>query len=79
MLAKSTRGGNATAIYIRGGSRIFLGGGAPLRNGVTNINKPVVLESHRSPRGGGGGGGCAHPLHPPPRSAPVYEYAMNIR
>ena len=27
---------------------------------------PVVLEKRRSSRGGGG----AHPLHPPPRSAP---------
>ena len=38
---------------------IFLGGGAPLRNGVTNSNKPrffcripVVLESRRSSQGG---------------------------
>ena len=38
---------------------IFLGGGAPLRNGVTNTNKPhffcripVVLESRRSYQGG---------------------------
>ena len=29
---------------------------------------PVVLESHRLSRGGGG---VAHPLHPPPRSAPA--------
>ena len=59
-------------------------GAAPgffLRRGCTrlllyfNTNKPhsfffgripVVLENRRSSRGGGG----AHPLHPPPRSAP---------
>ena len=29
---------------------------------------PVVLENHRSSQGGGG----AHPLHPPPRSAPAF-------
>ena len=56
----------------RDGSRIFFRRGAPLRNGVTDwwtpINHiflgriPVVLESLR--------GGGAHPLHPPPRSAP---------
>ena len=53
----------ATALQVgdtatRGESRIFLGGGAPLRNGVTNTNKPhffcrisVVLESLRSSQG----------------------------
>ena len=58
----------------RGGSRIFF------RRGCTrlfNTNKPhsfvfcriqVVLENRKSSRGGGGGA----PLHPPPRSAPVY-------
>ena len=48
----------------------FLGGGAPLRNGVTDVimgggggrQIPVVLESRRSSQGGGG----AHPLHPTP-------------
>ena len=41
-----------------------------------NVNKPlffrripVVLESRKSSQGGGGGE-VAHPLHPPPRSAP---------
>ena len=50
----------------------FLGGGAPQRNGVTDgvfFRIPVVLESHWSSQEGGGGG--AHPLHPPPRSAPA--------
>ena len=47
----------------------FLGGGAPVRNGVTDIfcRIPVVLESRRSSQGG------AHPLHPPPRSAPAVQ------
>ena len=33
--------------YIRGGSRIFLGGGAPLRNGVTNTNKPHLFAEYQ--------------------------------
>ena len=53
----------------------FLGGGALVsRSTSTPINHimffcgiPVVLENRRSSRGRGG----AHPLHPPPRSAPV--------
>ena len=31
---------------------------------------PVVLENRRSSQRGGG----AHPLHPPPRSAPVFPH-----
>ena len=65
----------------RGGSRIFF------RRGCTRLllyfktNKPhsfffcripVVLENCRSSRGGGG----AHPLHPPPRSAPATKNAI---
>ena len=53
----------------------FLGGGALVSCSTsTTINHivfffgriPVVLENPRSSQGGGG----AHPLHPPPRSAP---------
>ena len=53
----------------------FLGGGAPVSCSTsTPINHivfflrriPVVLENRRPSEGGGG----AHPLHPPPRSAP---------
>ena len=52
----------------------FLGGGAlvscststPINHIVFFCRIPVVLENRRSSRGGGG----AHPLHPPPRSAP---------
>ena len=50
---------------------LFLGGGAPLRNGVTNTNKPyffcripVVLESCRSSQGGVRTP-CTLPLDPP--------------
>ena len=57
--------------HHRGGSRIFLGGGAPLRNCVTNTNKPifffripVVLESRRSSQGGVRTP-CTLPLDPP--------------
>ena len=57
----------------------FLGGGVlvscststPIKHIVFFFCRiPVVLENRRSSRGGGGGDG-AHPLHPPPRSAPV--------
>ena len=54
-------------------SGFFLGGGAQLRNGVTdcwhkqilkaNTRIPVVLESHRSSQGGGRG--CALQIHNP--------------
>ena len=61
----------------RGGSRIFFRRGCSRLLLYFNTNKPhsfffcrlpVVLENRRSSRGGGGGG--AHPVHPPPRSAP---------
>ena len=53
----------------------FLGGGAlvscptstPINHIVFFCRIPVVLENRRSSQGGGRG---AHPLHPPPRSAP---------
>ena len=60
----------------RGGSRIFFRRGCTRLLLYFNTNKPhsfffrripAVLENHRSSQGGGGG---AHPLHPPPRSAP---------
>ena len=43
-------------------SGFFLGGGAPLRNGVniSCIRKPQVISGRE---------GGAHPLYPPPRSA----------
>ena len=62
---------------IRWGSRIFFRTGCTLLLLYFNINKPyssffcriaVVLENRRSSQGEGGGG--AHPLNPPPRSAP---------
>ena len=60
---------------IRGGSRIFFRRGYTRLLIYFNTNKPhsfffcripVVLENRKSSQGGGG----AHPLHPPPRSAP---------
>ena len=55
----------------------FLGGGALVSCSTsTSINNivffgriPFVLENRRSSQGGGG----VHPLHPPPRSAPVLD------
>ena len=58
----------APSARIRGGSRIFLRRGAPVRNGVTDFwgRIPVVLESRRSSwRGGGVRTACTLPLDPP--------------
>ena len=60
----------------RGGSRIFLSPrGAPLRNDVTDGEGKKIFKANtyirtRTLHLSGGGGGGAHPLHPPPRSAP---------
>ena len=62
--------------YPRGGSRIFLGGGAivscsnstPINHIVFFCRIPVVLENRRSSQGGGGGVvriPCTLPLDPP--------------
>ena len=62
--------------YPRGGSRIFLGGGAlvscsnstPINHIVFFCRIPVVLENRRSSQGGGGGvvrTSCTLPLDPP--------------
>ena len=54
----------------------FLGGDAPLRNGVTDWSrKPILIQNTsciRKPQviSGGGCGLGAQPLHSPPRSAP---------
>ena len=61
------------ALHNRGGSRIFFRRGCTRLLLYFNTNKPhsfffcripVVLENRRSSQG------AAHPLHPPPRSAP---------
>ena len=65
-------------VSTRGGSRIFLGGGAfvscststPITHIVFFCRIPVVLENRTSSQGGRGG---AHSLLPPPRSAPDYS------
>ena len=68
-------------IILRGGSRIFLEGGAlfscstwtPIKHiafffqNTSSIRKPQIIL---------GGGGGAHPLHPPPRSAPDSEQIL---
>ena len=63
----------------RGGSRIFLGGDAPLRNDVTNgevkkIKSEYVYTKKKASSQQGGWRGV-HPLHPPPRYA--YGYGIN--
>ena len=63
----------------RGGSRIFLRRGAPLRNDVTDLevkkfkSKHVYTKTKTSSQGG------AHPLHPSPRSAPERREREKIR
>ena len=69
---------NGIYVSFRGGSRIFFRRGCTRLLLYFNTNKshriPVVLENRRSSRGGGGG---AHPLYPPPRSAPEFTIRTN--
>ena len=51
---------------------LFLGGGVPLRNGITDWWPDINTSCIRKPQVIPGGGG-AQPLHPPPRFAPVYK------
>ena len=75
-------------VYVikrRGGSRIFFRRGCTRLLLYFNTNKPhsffcripVVLEKARLSQGEGGGG--AHPLHPPPRSAPETKQPIDLR
>ena len=50
----------------------FLGGGAPLRNDITDgeVKKKKIKYVYTKKKASSQGGG-AHPLHPPPRSAPA--------
>ena len=57
---------------LRGGSRIFLGGGAPPRNGATDWWPDVNTSCIRKRQVISGEG--AHPLHPPPRPAPATHW-----
>ena len=67
----------------REGSGIFFREGCTRLLLYFNTNKPhrffgrirVVLENRRSSQGGGG---AAHPLHPPPRSAPAKRFAHTL-
>ena len=63
--------------HSRGGSRIFLGGGALVSCSTsTPINHIVFFlaeyQLYKKTAGHLGWGGT-HPLHPPPRSAPVMQ------
>ena len=77
-------GHHNTIAYVAGADPgFFLGGGAlvscatstPINHIVFFCRIPVVLENRRSSQGGRGG---AHPLHPPPRSAPVWLFLVVI-
>ena len=64
-------------LYTRGGSRIFFRRGCTRLLLCFNTNKPHSFfwqntSCIRKPQVISQGGGDAHPLHPPPRSAPVY-------
>ena len=52
----------------------LLGGGAPLRNDVTDRWGKQILKANTKKKASSQGG--AHPLHPPPRSAPAI-YGQN--
>ena len=62
-LKQETKISTLFRLHCRGADAgFFLGGGAPVRNGVTDLffcRIPVVSESRRSSQGGGGG--CATP------------------
>ena len=66
-------------VFIRGGSRIFFRRGCTRLLLHFNTNKPHSFffwqntSCIRKPQVISRGGGGAHPLHPPPRSAPVHE------
>ena len=68
-----------------GGSRIFLGGGALVSCSTsTPINHIVFFAQYQLYQktaghlGRVGGGGSAHPLHPPPRSAPDLQCTYDV-
>ena len=69
----------------RGGSRIFFRRGCTRLLLYFNTNKPhsflfFLLQNTsciRKPQVISGGGGGAHPLHPPPRSAPALDSALS--
>ena len=50
----------------------FPGAGAPLRNDVTDRWGKQILKASTKKKASSQGGGGAHPLHPPPRSAPGF-------
>ena len=55
----------------------FLGGGAPLRIGVTDWWGKQILKAYTKTKAWSPGeGGVAHPLHPPPRSASAADAAV---
>ena len=67
--------GRIQDFFLGGGTLISCSSSTPINHIVIFLGRiPVVLENFRSSQGGGGGGGggAAHPLHPPPRSAPVH-------
>ena len=51
-------------VLRRGGSKIFLGGGALVSFSTSTLINHIVFFFLQNTRGG------VHPLHPPPRSAP---------
>ena len=57
--------------FLGGGAHVSCSTSTPINHIVFFCRIPVVLENRKSSQGGGRG--VAHPLYPPPRSAPVME------
>ena len=68
--AKAERLKGTKVELSRGGFRIFLRRGAPLRNDITDPRGRQIKSEYKESFISGGGG--AHPLHPPPRSTPDF-------
>ena len=61
--------------FLEGGALVSCSTSTPINHMVFFCCRiPVVLENRRSSQGRGG----AHPLHPPPRSAPAFVILMML-
>ena len=77
LLNTLTSAGADPGFFLGGGALVSCSTSTPINHMVFFYRIPVVLENRRSSRGGGG----VHPLHPPPRSAPVSssQYIYRLR
>ena len=72
----ATKQGRIRDFFLGRGALVSCSTSAPINHIVFFFfgRIPVVLENRRSSQGGGG----AHPLHPPPRSAPAKRFAQTV-